>query len=301
MKILKNILMCCVLVSFLACEDGTEFTKTGLDYVAFTVSSASVNEAVAVTTQDGISTTTNGYYTVNVIRSSSDVSADLTVNFTVAGTFVSTSDFADAGDDAASTFASSAAGSVVIPAGKSQAAFTITAINDLFSSGNKEVVVTITGASASNYQLGYAQSGLGESLTLTIIDDDCPIDLSTFAGTYSMASVGTEGAFNEGFDLCASAARDCSGDVTLTPIATDPTGTTATIDHASFGNPLQIKFITCSSEVIVENSMDTWFGNAWFTRQGDEVIGSYNDDSKGIVVVVDVANFDEFDIILTKN
>ena len=274
----------------------TESAKVYLSPENRTIVAEAANATVSA---DGQVINSSNTIEISVIRTGSDFSAQVTVGYTAVVTYKNTTDFFNAGDDASSTVNFSSEGSIVIPAGETAGSLTAAITDDVFATGDRNINIALTSTDVG--ELGLSTTSPNTSIDITIQDDDCPIDIATFEGTYTMAAVGSTGAFNDGFDLCASASRDCSGNVTLTAIASDPTGTTATIDHPSFGNPLEIKFVTCSSEVTVENSMDTWFGNSWFVRQGNEIIGTYDDEKKSMVVVVDVANFDEFDIILTKN
>ncbi len=304
MKRFNKILLGLALLAFaVSCEE-TEFETTGENlgnFVSFSTGAASVNENSGSTTADGTSTVSGSNYVIRILRSTTDLSQPLTVNISSSITFATTSDFANAGDDASSTVLfSSSINTVEIPAGEAEANVTFSTINDDFSAGDKSVILTITGTSDASYALGAPQAAIGNTLAITVVDDDCPIDIASFEGEYTMTVVGTPGAPFDGFDLCASAARDCSGVVTLAADPSDPLGQTAILTHPSFGGEYKIQFITCPLETAVVQPMTSFFGvGAWQMQQGS-IPGNYNEDSKDISIVGVLGTNGDFTINLKK-
>lgn len=307
------------MVGFFACEDETEFEVTGEEYVALTQASASVPESGSVTSQDGVASVTNGFYTATVIRSTSDLSADLTVNFTLTGVYLSTSDFADPGDDAASTFASAATGSIVIPAGRSQASFGITAFNDLFSTGDRALTLTITGTSDSNFEIGYVAGGLGGVTAITVVDDDCPINIpGDWEGFYEV-SVFTAAPGSNNDPFSPGAPVGWQTELVLDP--SDPTNSSvllkggATINGvtALFVADVPLKFETCPGTVLIGSDAYTMnFSQnsaAAVLRRGDEPAvygtGTFKEDGSEFTITctysnTDGLNFDEFNVTFKR-
>lgn len=284
------------------CEQ-TEFEKTEENigkYVSFSSSSASIQESSSTTTADGNTFKAGSSYTVEVFRSSSDLSQALNLSITSSVTYASTSDFANAGDDASSSVViTEDLSAFTIPANEVSATFVISSLDDEFSSGDKLVNLTINNVADARFNIG--AQGQGGDFTLTIIDDDCPIDLASFEGEYSMTVVGTVGARFDGFDLCAAASRDCSGPVTLTADSSDPLGQTAILTHPSFGGEYKIQFITCPKQVVVVQPMTSFFNiGAWQMQQGS-MPGSYNEDSKAIEIIGVLGSNGNFTISLSKN
>lgn len=284
------------------CEE-TEFetTEDNLgNFVSFSQSSASVSESVASGTADGISVITGGNYVIEVVRSGRDLSQPLTVNISSSITFASSTDFADSGDDASETvFFSQPISTVTIPSGETSALVDVNTINDEFSSGDKTVALTITGTSDASFNLGAPATGVGNSLTITVVDDDCPIDLTSFEGAYTMTIVGTPGARFEGFDGCTLG--DCSPPAMLAADPTDPLLQTAIITHPEIGGEYKIKFVTCPLETTVVQPMTSFLGRStWLMEQGT-VPGSYDDNSKDISIVGLLGGNGNFTISLKKN
>lgn len=298
-----NIFISLFVLAFLfACEE-TEFEKTEDNlgrYVAFSSSTISFAENSSSTTADGESIKGSNAQTVEVFRSTSDLSNSVTVSVSSSVIYTSTTDFAQEGEDASGTVTfSTDLNSVVIPAGKASTSFVVTAFDDDFSSGNKQITLTITNVSDGSMKIG--AQGIGGTAIITVIDDDCPIDIASFEGTYSMSVEGSPGAPFEGFDLCASSSRDCSGPVTLTADPTDPLGQTAIITHPSIGGEYKIQFITCPKQTQVVQPMTSFFGvSSWQMQQGSEP-GTYNEDTKDIGIRGVLGVNGDFTINLKKN
>lgn len=300
MKKLYSIIMSLtILMMALSCDDSEfETTEDNLGrYITFTNTSASFSENSATTTADGIASTAANTYTVEIIRSASDLSQALSVNINVSVVYATTTDFANAGEDASETVSfSQDISSLTIPAGEVSSTFYITSFNDDFSAGDKTITLTIT--NAADYTIG--NQGFGGSTVITIVDDDCPIDLASFEGEYTMEIIGSPESPNDGFDLCASASRDCSGVVTLTADTSDPLGQTAILTHPSFGGEYKIQFVTCPKETLVVQPMASIFGDADWNMQQGSLPGSYNDASKDISIVGVLGSFGNFTITLKK-
>lgn len=176
-------------LGILACEDEQAgFTKFDQSYVAFSDDAASISESQAVTTADGQSVTGGSTYTVELIRSSADLSNPVTVGISVTTVFTDSTDFTLPGDDASDQFIIEDVSSVTIPAGEVSTSFLVVTKNDKSASGNKQVTLNIQDVSDPSYQVGI---GAGENrrrgeLNLVVVDDDCPVNTADFEGAYSV-------------------------------------------------------------------------------------------------------------------
>ena len=218
------------------------------------------------------------------------LSSDLTIDYNV-----------DVVSGSENDFMLSGTGTVTIPAGEVTTSLSLTPVDNLFSDGDKEIVLTITSVSES-IPIGLpGPANNNASVAITIGDDDCPVDLASFEGTYSMTVLGAVGAAFEGFDLCAADTRDCSGNVTFSVDDSDPVGVSATLEHASFGSSYGIKFITCSKQVEAITPLTSWFGNDVWNMQQGATLGTYNEDSKAITIIGILGTNGDFEITLTKN
>lgn len=296
-----NLIIASVLfMGFLGCEEPT-FEKTP-SYVAFESPSASISEASITDTQDGESTSTGNFYTGRVYRSSSDLSTELTVDMDIGGVYAKTTDFADEGDDASSTFTSSFNESIVIPAGKTDAIFVISTVNDLFSSGNKNVVLSITGTSDASYEVGYSSAGISGDFSLTIIDDDCPIAIDNWVDTYIVKREVFTGGTNEGVSFATIFGRTYQLEFKRDP--SDATGTKVIIDNSDgfdefVSDGTVMSFLTCPGEVTFDAlSIFVNTGNGFVTLVVETA--TYNEDAFEIEVNGELGPFGPYQFILAK-
>ncbi len=289
-------------VAISACE--SELDKLGAfedSSVSFRTATASLAEATVVGSADKTDTKVGSSFAIDVIRNTSNISSDLAVTFTVSSQFLSDSDFAGAGDDASETFNLSIEGSngtytVTIPAGSASSQFVLRSNDDLFSSGDKQVVFTIT--SADGAKIGLGNSGIGKSLTLTIVDDDCPITIADWVGTYTVEEVFTSGA-NEGLTLAG--AFDETYELVLALAPNDATGTKVVITNAPganvyMANGTVMTFITCTKQVAFDPLplRLALFANLNITAS------EYNEGQLKITVSGPLGNFGPYQFILTK-
>lgn len=183
----KTLIILSICLFAFGCEE-TEFERFGQNYVSFDGGTASFTESASLAANDGTIQTSPGSTVITVFRSSEDLSSALTVNIAVAATFV------DNGADASSNFViNKDLSSLQIAAGEVSTSFTVVAINDDEVSGNINVSFNIMSTSDNTYALGQQSTQIGRTFALTISDDDCPLDLSTFAGTYDVTLLLTNG------------------------------------------------------------------------------------------------------------
>ncbi len=256
MKIKFQLFIYTILFGVMSACDTSEIENAfeGSRFVFFEQANISIGEAgTNAATASGLPVNNPSVAEIIVRRSSPNVSEPLTVTFSMSSQFVDSTDFANAGDDASETFIVTEAGQVVIPAGEYSTTFTLTAINDLLSSGDKVVTMEITGVSDPSYQIGATGGATSRNaLNLTIADDDCPIDLvGDWEGTYTVEDVAPEGSANDGLSLSGSGFY--SGDITLTADLTDPAGITAVLGNDGsatvLAGDIPMVFNTCPETV----------------------------------------------------
>lgn len=306
-----TLLCAAFVVLFTSCEED-EFTKYEGQYVAFQSAAAALEESQTVATADGEAVITSNIYRVEIVRSSPDISEPLTVNIAVTSQYLDETPFSLPGEDASDQFViGTDVASVTIPAGEYTAEFLVTTVNDVTPSGNKEVVMTITGVSDDSYNIGFGESNIRKSFTLDLIDDDCPIDLETdFAGEWEVKSFcAAPGSFNDGFCVNSQVGKR----VTLAVDPSDVLGTTALLTGGIHAEPFPLKFVTCPQQVIFNGDYALTYnqnGSTAYIFPPDEPeiygTGSYNPETGRISVVVTYGNaasggvFDEFVIEYEK-
>jgi hypothetical protein len=312
MKIFKLIIFTTLLSVIQAC-DVSEFQNefSGKNFVFFSVSSLSLGEGGSSgTTVSGTPITYPSVAEV-VVNRSGDASNALTVNIDLDATFVTDSDFFEAGDDATGTFDTNFETSVVIPAGAYSTKFTVTAVNDLLSSGNKLLKFTITGTSDNAFTPGVPGGAVPRNiLNFTITDDDCPINLTgDWGGTYTVEDVAPAGSTNAGLSL--KALGFYAGGISLAADATDAAGITALLSNSGGGflpvGNTSIVFNTCPKTLTVPNPFNLGFnvnGSQARITTFREVI--FNPDTKtliirGTLINAGGLNFGSWDLTFTKN
>jgi hypothetical protein len=117
---------------------------------------------------------------IRVIRSTRDMSSDETISYTVSSKYVNT------GANANATFTIPNQGQIVIPAGEVEKSITVVTLNDATNDGDREITLTLD-FSSSSLTLGYpGEASRQKSHKITVFEDDCPLDLDQFTGTYSV-------------------------------------------------------------------------------------------------------------------
>lgn len=298
----KSLLVTAALAfGILSCDDSSEFVTFDQPYVAFEESTVSISEATATTSADGVSVKTGTVHNIEIRRSSTNLDEPLTVNLSAQAKYLDDNEYVSAGDDASDAvrFAGDIS-SVTFQPGEVRKSFEVITDDDDLSSGDKMVTVTITSVSDDKYNIGYEEATFSATTEITVVDDDCPIDLATFEGNYKITSVvGGDNSCCPGFELCGPYG-DCSPIATLTADPSDPTGTTALIEHPILGAPYKIQFITCPQEVLVLEALPSFMGRSTWQMPQGSVMGTYNDDTKAINIVGLLGGNGDFIIKMSK-
>ncbi len=164
-------------------------TFEGPYYVQFTSSAASISEEQ-----------TSSVISVQVSNVGPTLDQDITVNYSTEG---STAEL----DVDYEIVGTAVAGEIIIPAGKHFGTVKFRTIDNGDADGVKTLNLTLSGASNG---LSAGSGAIGVNYALTITDDDCPLDLSTFPGSYDLNFTHTAGflwaaGYQEGFVATLSA------------------------------------------------------------------------------------------------
>lgn len=161
-----------------------------------------------------------------------------------------TVDFTVTSDDSSRFSVTPASGTIEIPAGEFSADITITPIDNFAVDGDVEVTLAL--AESSDLAVGLGGEGVNfAQKDITIIDNDCPIDIDAFVGTYSVAEVFTGGT-NEGLALAAAFGESYQIEISLLP--GDTSGTKVVINSPAGFDPYVpngtvMSFNTCPGTV----------------------------------------------------
>lgn len=188
-------------------------------------------------------------------------------------------------------------GSLEIPAGEFSADIVIEPIDNLLVDGDE--VITLELSTGSSVPVGIGGEGNeGVSRTITIIDDDCPVDINAFVGTYSVAEVFTSGV-NEGLTLAGAFGESYQVEISLAP--GDPTGTKIVLNNSAgfnqyFVDGTVMTFNACPGTV----SFDA--GNPNIAAFADMTIetSSYDEGNPTITCDGPLGGFGPYQFVLTK-
>ncbi len=280
----KSLIILSVLAAFLWSCDETEDPAVfeGPDFVAYDGTTATLQlaenagSAISIIVNMSEAQATDTSITLDV----ANVNVTEGVNYTLDGVTNST---------------------ITIPAGEYSTSFSVTPIDDTFFNGDtngdpldRRLVFTLSSNSA-NLVNGHADD---ETRTVLFVDDDCPIVISDFVGTYTVAEMFTDGVnaplgladfFGEAYQLEFSLPAD------------DPTNTKVIINNSAGFNTYVadgtvMTFNTCDESVTFDAGDPTVALFATFTIETT----SYNDNTFVIQADGPLANFGPYQFIFTK-
>ncbi|GAB2780095.1 hypothetical protein [Salinimicrobium soli] len=169
----------------------------------------------------------------------------VTVNFTVVG------------DNPSAYTISPADGTLEIPAGEFVGQITITPIDNAETDGNKEITISLDN---DDIPLGIAGEGkFNTETTVTITDNDCELDMSSFEGTYLANEFGyCDGCYE------VSITYDAANDVLVLDNLYETGGTTYIgLDNSDPNNP-KVNFR--SRELGGVLYVNSTYGDVWATN-----------------------------------
>jgi hypothetical protein len=269
-------------------------------YVSFDRATLTIPEATVVSSAAKVDTKIGAQSNITITRS--NIKEAQVVTFTLSGVFKSSSAFAAAGDDASATYFVSAQGSngnysLEIPAGQPSASFFIRSNDDLFSSGDKVISIEITGA--GSLAIGRGSSQVNKKLTVTIADDDCPINIASWVGVYTVKEVFSTPGVNAGLTLAGAFGESYQVELSLDP--TDGTGTKVLIKNSPgfdtyFTQNTVMSFVTCTKQIRFDAGNPNLALFAVFTP----TVTSYNEVSFEIKASGPLGNFGQYEFSLKK-
>ena len=153
-------------------------------------------------------------------------------------------------------------GTIEIPAGEFSADIVINPVNNAETDGNKEIVITLDN---EDIPVGLAGEGLfNADTTVTITDDDCELDLSSFAGTYLANEFGyCDGCYE------VSITYDEANDVLVLSNLYETGGTTyISLDNSDPSNP-KVNFRSQELGGVLQTNAT--YGAVWATNPAASV------------------------------
>jgi hypothetical protein len=221
--------------------------------------------------------------TVQLGRSFNDT--DLTVSFQV-----------NSSDPARYTF-EPASGQVVIPAGEFTAEISLTPVNNFDSDGDIDVEIVLL--ESAGIPVGIGGEGINlANRVITITDDDCPLAINDWVGTYSVFENFTSGVnspnglsnfFAESYQMTAALVP---GDITNAKVVwNNSPGFNVYFDAGTV-----MSFISCSGTV----SFDAGFPRLAEFRVFEFTGATYNENDFVIQCTGPLATFGPYQFTLTK-
>lgn len=259
---------------FSSCEEDLIVYDTPNGYVQVNAETGSIGEGSA------------DAFVTSVLLGAASNPNGVTVNFTVAST------------DPSRYIVSPSSGTIEIPAGEFSADITIQPVDNLLVDGDLDIVLTLT--TDNVLPIGIGGEGINAAAqTITLVDDDCPVDINAFVGTFSVAEKFTGGAnapsglkdfFEEAYQL----------EISLAP--NDPTGTKIVINNSPgfdvyIPNGTVMTFQACPGTVV----FDAGFPTVALFRQFVYTASEYSDGATPTIKCSGpLATFGPYEFILTK-
>ena len=229
MKKFINLFALATVLIFTSCEEQENITyDIGQGFVQFTGTSASVVE----NSSDPIS--------IEILYGGSIASNQngINVNFTIEGA------------DASRLNVTPSTGTIQIPAGQTSASISVLPIDNNIVDGNLEFSISLS--TDSDKPVGIGGEGINNaSYDITIVDNDCPVDINGFVGTYTVFENFT-GGNNAPFGLNNFFSESYQIELTLAP--NDPSGTKLIVNNSAgfntyIANGTVLAFDTCNGKV----------------------------------------------------
>ncbi|MBC2837702.1 hypothetical protein [Robiginitalea sp. SC105] len=257
-----------------SCEEDLLVYDTPEGFVQFSSASGSITEAA----DEGPSVTT-------VLLGDGENPNGVTVDFTIT-----------ASDPSRFTVEPSG-GSIEIPAGSFSADIVITPVDNFQVDGDMDIVLELLPSSSVPIGIG-GEGNEGLSRTVTLVDDDCPVDLSAFIGTFSVEEVFTSGT-NEGLTLAGAFGQNYQLEISAQP--GDASGTRLVINNtAGFNtylpNGTVIQLQACPGTVgFTTNPINV----ALFADMTIETT-SFNEEGRTITAAGPLGGFGPYEFVLTR-
>ena len=189
-----------------------------------------------------------------------------------------------------------ASGTLEIPAGEFTADIALSIVPNIIVDGNIDVTIELTGASVPIGLVG--EGNFGVSRVITIVDDDCPIDIDAFVGTFDVSENFTAGV-NSPLGLSDFFGEVYQVELSLAP--NDPSGTKVVINNSPGFNVYipdgtVMSFLTCDGEV----NFDAGFPTVALFATFAYTASSYDEENGVIQCTGPLANFGDYQFTFTK-
>ncbi len=268
----KSIYILIATLGFLvSCEEDLVIYDTANGFTQLAATSGTVTEDA-------------GTFAATVLLGSGENANGVSVDFTVTSS------------DPARYTVEPASGTLEIPAGEFSADIVLNIVNNLLVDGNIDVTITLTGGSVP---VGIGGEGaLNVASTITIVDDDCPVDINAFVGTFDVFENFTAGV-NSPLGLTDFFGEVYQLELSLAP--GDPTGTKVVINNSPGFNEYipdgtVMSFLTCDGEVI----FDEGFPLVALFRVFEYTGSSYDESIGQIQCTGPLATFGDYQFTLTR-
>jgi len=222
------------LVAFTSCEEDLLVYDTPAGFIQLSAETGSITED----TVDPIIT--------EVLIGSGTNESGITVNYTVTSS------------DPSRFTITPATGSIDIPAGEFSAEIAITPIDNVAADGDLDVVIELSSGNSLPIGIG-GEGNFNTSRTVTIIDNDCPVDINAFVGVFTVFENFTSGG-NAPFGLVDFFGESYQVEMALQ--AGDASGTKVVVTNsAGFNTYLTdgtvFQFLACSGTILIEGGDPT--------------------------------------------
>ena len=189
-------------------------------------------------------------------------------------------------------------GTLEIPAGQVSAEITLTPLDNLQVDGNVDITVALS--NSSSVPVGLGGQGLNFNMVaVTLVDDDCPISINDWVGTYSVDENFTAGRNSP------SGLSDFFGEAYQFDLALDPTDTVGNklimTNSSGFNTYIAdgtvLAFDTCNGKVSFDGANEVevaLFRNFQYTDS------TYDETAFIIKATGPLATFGEYQFTLTK-
>lgn len=241
------------LVAFTSCEEELLVFDTPEGFIQLSAETGTITED------------NPGSIVTQVLLGTGSNESGVTVNFTVTSS------------DPSRFTVEPATGTVTIPAGEFSADISVSPVDNVAADGDLEVVIAL--ATGNPLPIGIGGEGtFNTARSITIVDNDCPVDINAFVGTFTVFENFTGGP-NAPFGLNDFFGESYQVEIALQP--GDASGTKVVVTNTpGFNTYLTdgtvIQFLACSGELLFEAGNPVCAEFAVLTIEGtsyDESIG----------------------------
>ncbi len=144
-------------------------------------------------------------------------------------------------------------GTIDIPAGEFSADIEITPVDNVAADGDVDVIIELSSSNSLPIGIG-GEGNFNTTRTITIVDNDCPVDINAFVGTFTVFENFTDGP-NSPFGLVDFFGESYQVEMALQ--AGDASGTKVVVTNsAGFNTYLTdgtvFQFLACSGTILIE-------------------------------------------------